>query len=80
LFYEEVNYAASGAFQRVSGDDHAFRDSLGARGPVDRLAIMGKEFDFYDNQEMRRRLPGSQRAAWVLSLRTEDHQWPTEGE
>jgi hypothetical protein len=57
LFYEEVNYAASGAFQRVSGDDHAFWDSLEARGPVDRLAIMGEEFDFYDNQEMRRRLP-----------------------
>lgn len=33
LFYEEVNYAASAAFQRLS------------------------DFDFDDDQEMRRRLP-----------------------
>ena len=57
LFNEEVNYAASDAFQRVSGDDHAFWDSLEVRGPVDRLAVTGEEFDFYDHQEMRRRLP-----------------------
>jgi hypothetical protein len=57
LFYEEVNYAASRAFQRVSGDDHAFRDALEARGPGDRLAVVGEEFDFDDDQEMRRRLP-----------------------
>jgi hypothetical protein len=57
LFYEEVNYAASRAFQRVSGDGHAFWDALEARGPGDRLAVMGEDFDFDDDQEMRRRLP-----------------------
>jgi hypothetical protein len=57
LFYEEVNYAASRAFQRVSGDEHALWDALEARGPRDRLAVMGEDFDFDDDQEMRRRLP-----------------------
>jgi Protein of unknown function (DUF4240) len=57
LFYEEVNYAASLAFERVSGDEHAFWDALEARGPRDLLAIMGEDFDFDDDQELRRRLP-----------------------
>jgi len=57
LFYEEVNYAASYAFERVSGDEHAFWDALEARGQRDRLAVMGEDFDFDDDQEMRRRLP-----------------------
>jgi hypothetical protein len=57
LFYEEVDYAASRAFRRVSGNDHAFWDALEARGPGERLAVMGEEFDFDDDQEMRRRLP-----------------------
>ena len=50
LFYEEVNYAASRAFRRVSGNDHAFWDALEARGPGERLAVMGEEFDFDDDQ------------------------------
>lgn len=59
MFYERVNYAASYAFERVSGDDaDAFGDALeareiGGRAPAD----MGEEFDFEDGQEMRRRLP-----------------------
>ena len=57
LFYEEVNYAASLAFERVSGDEHGFWDALEARGPRDYLAVMGEAFDFDDDQEMRRRLP-----------------------
>ncbi len=57
LFYEEVDYAASRAFQQVSGDEHAFWDALEARGPRDLLAVMGEEFDFDDDQEMRHRLP-----------------------
>jgi hypothetical protein len=58
LFYEKVNYAASYAFQRVSGDDDAFWDALDARGKADRTpADMGEEFDFDDEREMRRRLP-----------------------
>jgi hypothetical protein len=44
-------------FQRVSGDDHTFWDALEARGPGDRLAVVGEEFDFDDDQEMRRQLP-----------------------
>ncbi|MFY9934685.1 MAG: DUF4240 domain-containing protein [Streptosporangiaceae bacterium] len=58
LFYEEVGYAASRAFERVSGDDHAFWDALGAREQHDRTpAGMGEAFDFDDEQEMHRRLP-----------------------
>jgi hypothetical protein len=58
LFYEKVNYAASYAFQRVSGDDHAFWDALSARDERDRAPTeMGEEFDFDDEQEMCRRLP-----------------------
>ena len=57
LFYEEVNYAAPYAFERVSGDEHAFWAALKARGPRDLLPLMGEDFDFYDDQEMRRRLP-----------------------
>jgi Protein of unknown function (DUF4240) len=58
LFYERVNYAASHAFERVSGDDHAFWDALGARDKRDHApADMGENFDFDDEQEMRRRLP-----------------------
>jgi hypothetical protein len=58
LFYEEVNYAASHAFERVSGDDHAFWDALDARAKRDRTPVdMGEDFDFDDEQEMRRRLP-----------------------
>jgi hypothetical protein len=34
----------------VSGNDHAFWDALEARGPGERLAVMGEEFDFDDDQ------------------------------
>jgi Protein of unknown function (DUF4240) len=58
LFYEEVNYAASYAFRRITGDAHAFYDALDSRGKLDRSpADMGEDFDFDDDQEMRRRLP-----------------------
>jgi hypothetical protein len=58
LFYEVVNYAASRAFERVSGDEHGFWDALSARDERDRTpADMGERFDFDDEQEMRRRLP-----------------------
>ena len=58
LFYEVVNYAASQAFERVSGDEHGFWDALSARDERDRApADMGEDFDFDDEQEMRRRLP-----------------------
>jgi Protein of unknown function (DUF4240) len=58
LFYEVVNYAASRAFERVSGDEHGFWDALRARDERDHTcADMGEDFDFDDEQEMRRRLP-----------------------
>lgn len=58
LFYEQVNYAASYAFQRLSDDEDAFWDALEARERPDRSsADMGEDFDFDDDQEMRRRLP-----------------------
>lgn len=58
LFYEEVNYAASYAYQRVSGDEHAFYDALDSPGKRGRSpADMGEDFDFDDDQETRRRLP-----------------------
>jgi len=57
LFYEEVNYAASHAFERISGDENAFWDALTERGPRAFVALMGEDFDFDDDQEMRRRLP-----------------------
>lgn len=58
LFYEHVNYAASYAFERVSGDDHAFRDALHSREKGNHTpADMGERFDFDDEKEMRRRLP-----------------------
>ena len=57
LFYEEVNYAASCAFDRVSGDEDALWDALKERGPRVSVELMGEDFDFDDDQEMRRRLP-----------------------
>lgn len=58
LFCEQVNYAASYAFQRVTGDEDAFWDALEARPQPDRSpADMGEDFDFDDDREMRRRLP-----------------------
>jgi hypothetical protein len=58
LFYEEVNYAASRAFDRVSGVEHAFYDAWGSGAHGDHSpADMGEEFDFDDDQQMRQRLP-----------------------
>ena len=57
LFYEEVNYAASYAFERVSGDEGSFWDTLKERGPRVFVEVTGEDFDFDDDQEMRRRLP-----------------------
>jgi len=58
LFYEEAAYAASYAFEQVTGDEHAFWDAVGPltrrdSGPAD----MGEDFDFDDDQEMRTQLP-----------------------
>ncbi|WP_220290657.1 DUF4240 domain-containing protein [Streptomyces sp. MBT84] len=61
LFYEDVNYAASGAFERITGDADAFYEAwrsfretdAGSSNGVD----MGEDFDFDDDSEMSRRLP-----------------------
>lgn len=58
LFDEQVNYAASAAFELVTGDDRAFHAAWASRQRPDRGgADMGEEFDFDDALEMRRRLP-----------------------
>ena len=53
LFYEEAVYAASYAFERVTGDEHAFWAAMGPRSSGS--ADMGEDID--DDQEMRTRLP-----------------------
>ncbi|WP_308307263.1 DUF4240 domain-containing protein [Streptomyces sp. ISL-10] len=50
LFYEDVNYAADDAFERITGDADAFeaawrncrQNAVGSRAVVD----MGEDFDF----------------------------------
>jgi hypothetical protein len=56
LFAESIGNAAYNAYQRLTGDDHAFYAAVEGRGqPVG--DDMGEEFDFDDPDEMRRRLP-----------------------
>ncbi|MFJ3671109.1 DUF4240 domain-containing protein [Streptomyces sp. NPDC090106] len=60
LFYEDVNYAASGAFKRITGEADAFyeaRDGFRGADENDDVVDMGEDFDFDDDSEMRRRLP-----------------------
>jgi hypothetical protein len=77
LFYEEVNYAASAAFQRLSGDEQVFWDALAARAPRDGLAELGEDFDFDDDQEMRRRLPRLFRSIHSASRDLSSTAWLT---
>jgi hypothetical protein len=58
LFYEQVNYAATYAFGRVTSDEEAFYEALESRergdyGPAE----MGEQFDFDDISQLRSRLP-----------------------
>ncbi|WP_329565043.1 DUF4240 domain-containing protein [Streptomyces sp. NBC_01361] len=61
LFYEDVNYAASGAFERITGDADAFYEAWPtfrrADPENDNAVDMGEDFDFDDDNEMSRRLP-----------------------
>ena len=64
LFAESVNYVASGAYEQVTGgDDDAFHEAMKAREHVGvgideaREPDMGEDFDFDNDDEMRRRLP-----------------------
>ncbi|MGW0602377.1 hypothetical protein [Streptomyces sp. NPDC002640] len=58
-----MNYIASGAYKRITGDEDAFYDAwrdfeAAARPDTERgEADMGEDFDFDDDQEMTRRLP-----------------------
>ena len=54
LFYEEVNYTASCAFERVNGDENALWDALAARGPRDGLAELGEDFTLSGPHPARR--------------------------
>jgi hypothetical protein len=60
LFYEAVSYAAPRAFERLTGGHEDFNDALyryqdsrehSGQDPA------GEDFDFDDDQQMRRRLP-----------------------
>ncbi|CAL9504356.1 hypothetical protein SUDANB108_03527 [Streptomyces sp. enrichment culture] len=61
LFYEEVNYAAVGAFERLTGNPDAFYEAWARYQPVAHQDTdardMGGDFDFDDAREMRQRLP-----------------------
>ena len=62
LFYEEVNYAASEAFERITGDSEDFYEAWdeyrASRNNSEQDAEgMGEDFDFDDPDEMRCRLP-----------------------
>ena len=58
LTFTQQDILASRAFDRISGVEHAFYDALDARGRGDPgPADMGEDFDFDDDQQMRRRLP-----------------------
>ena len=61
LFYEDVNYAASDAFQRLTGSRDAFYEAWAAYrsagGQGGGATDMGEDFDFDDAEEMHRRLP-----------------------
>ncbi|MFF3963477.1 DUF4240 domain-containing protein [Streptomyces griseorubiginosus] len=61
LFYEDVNYAAGKAFERLAGSSDAFNEAWAkyrpADGQGDEPTDMGEDFDFDDPEEMHRRLP-----------------------
>jgi hypothetical protein len=78
LFYEEVNYAASCAFERVSGDEDAFWDALKERGPRVFVELTGEDFDFDDDQEMRRRLPRLSRSSHPACRDLSSTAWLTQ--
>lgn len=76
IFYEDVNYAADGAFECVTGGDKDF-DTAWTQYAASRECCsghesgdMGEDFDFDDSAEMHRRLP---RLA-ALYLRDTAHQ------
>ncbi|MFD0371092.1 DUF4240 domain-containing protein [Streptomyces sp. NPDC127114] len=80
VFDEATNYAAGDAFERLTGDDHAFYEAWDTyqasrkqhgqdAGDMNGMDDMGEDFDFDDPAEMRRRLPRLS----ALYLRDPDH-------
>ncbi|TWJ16914.1 uncharacterized protein DUF4240 [Stackebrandtia albiflava] len=60
LFREEVRYAAARAYERRTGGDdfyEADRRYAAARPAVSKTLVLGEDFDFDDDAEMRRRMP-----------------------
>ncbi|MGW1545252.1 DUF4240 domain-containing protein [Streptomyces sp. NPDC002309] len=62
VFYEDVNYAASDAFKRITSGEEDFYEAwdeyAASRDRSGQDAEdMGEDFDFDDSVEMRRRLP-----------------------
>lgn len=61
LFYEDVNYAAGYAFERLAGSADAFNDAWAdyrsTEGQGGDATDTGEDFDFDDPNEMHRRLP-----------------------
>ncbi|MFF7457796.1 DUF4240 domain-containing protein [Kitasatospora sp. NPDC008115] len=58
LFDEAANYAATRAFEAVHGNEEEWHELLSARHPAAPHEPVGEDFDFDDDEEMRRRLPG----------------------
>ncbi|WP_461026646.1 DUF4240 domain-containing protein [Streptomyces sparsus] len=73
LFYEDMNYAAGTAFERLTGDRDAFYAAQAGHLPTDEgrnpEADMGEDFDFDDAEEMYRRLPRLARLCLGPSVR-----------
>ncbi|MFB7364729.1 DUF4240 domain-containing protein [Streptomyces hydrogenans] len=61
LFYEDMNYVASHAFERLTNAPDAFYEAWAGYQTADEHvraeADLGEDFDFDDAEEMRRRLP-----------------------
>jgi Protein of unknown function (DUF4240) len=57
LFYEQASYAAPDAYQRAAGDEEAFYEAVADRDRDRPPPDMGEQFDFDDQDEIRRRLP-----------------------
>ncbi|MEU5315430.1 DUF4240 domain-containing protein [Streptomyces sp. NPDC021056] len=57
LFHEDANYCASDAYERITGDGEAFYEAWRQYAADRPETDMGEDFDFDDDDEMRRRLP-----------------------
>ncbi|MFE7560563.1 DUF4240 domain-containing protein [Kitasatospora sp. NPDC057500] len=58
IFDEDTNYAAAKAFEAVHGDEEEWHELLADPHRPASHEPVGEDFDFDDDEEMRRRLPG----------------------